>query len=121
MPVGPDTLNTADLLRALAPDPDAPSGPPAVTLMGVGPGDPEWLTVAAVRAIAAAVACPVARPEAEGMAARIAAAWMRPDQRRRPLLFPMVEEADPRRQALACRGGGPGSRGGCRPGGGAAV
>ena len=74
---------------------------PGVVLVGVGPGDPELLTVAAVRAIAAAtlVAYPVARPEAEGMAARIAAPWIRADQRRLPLVFPMVSEADPRRAA----------------------
>ncbi len=69
--------------------------------MGVGPGDPELLTVAAVRAIAAAavVAYPVAQPEAEGMAARIAAPWIAPQQRRLPLVLPMVEAAEPRRQA----------------------
>jgi precorrin-2/cobalt-factor-2 C20-methyltransferase len=72
-----------------------------LTLVGVGPGDPQLLTVAAVRAIGAAavVAYPVARLEAEGMAARIAAPWMRSEQRRLPLLFPMVSEAEPRRQA----------------------
>ena len=72
-----------------------------LTLVGVGPGDPQLLTVAAVRAIGAAavVAYPVARLEADGMAARIAAPWIRPEQRRLPLLFPMVAEAEPRRQA----------------------
>ncbi|MCX5927997.1 MAG: precorrin-2 C(20)-methyltransferase [Cyanobium sp. LacPavin_0920_WC12_MAG_63_22] len=72
-----------------------------LTLVGVGPGDPQLLTVAAVRAIGAAavVAYPVARLEAEGMAAQIAAPWMGPEQRRLPLLFPMVSEAEPRRQA----------------------
>lgn len=74
---------------------------PGLTLVGVGPGDPNLLTVAAVRAIEAAslVAYPVARPEGEGMAARIAAPWIRPDQPRLPLVFPMVAEAEPRRQA----------------------
>jgi precorrin-2/cobalt-factor-2 C20-methyltransferase len=70
-------------------------------LVGVGPGDPELCTVAAVRAIQAAevVAYPVARPGAAGMAARIASPWLRPEQRRLPLVFPMVAAAAPRRQA----------------------
>jgi precorrin-2/cobalt-factor-2 C20-methyltransferase len=57
--------------------------------------------MAAVQAIGAAavVAYPVARLEAEGMAARIAAPWIRPEQRRLPLVFPMVAEAEPRQQA----------------------
>ena len=69
--------------------------------MGVGPGDPDLLTVAAVRAIAAAdlVAYPVAREGGEGMAATIAAPWIGPQQSRLPLVFPMVAEAEPRRQA----------------------
>lgn len=78
-------------------DPD-PSARPGVTLVGVGPGDPHLLTLAAVAAIGAAavVAYPVARPGAEGMAARIAAPWMHPHQRRLPLVLPMVAEAEPR-------------------------
>jgi precorrin-2/cobalt-factor-2 C20-methyltransferase len=45
------------------------------------------------------VAYPVAEPQAEGMAARIASPWLSPEQRHLPLLFPMVEEAAPRRAA----------------------
>jgi precorrin-2/cobalt-factor-2 C20-methyltransferase len=71
---------------------------PGLTLVSVGPGDPELLTVAAVRAIqaAAVVAYPVAREGAGGMAAAIAAPWIASDQRHLPLLFPMVSEAAPR-------------------------
>ncbi len=67
-------------------------------MVSVGPGDPELLTVAAVRAIEAAdlVAYPVARDGGEGMAAAIAAPWIGAGQRRLPLLFPMVAEAGPR-------------------------
>ena len=85
---------SAEFPGALAPE-------AGLTLVGVGPGDPQLLTVAAVRAIGAAavVAYPVARLEAEGMAAQIAAPWIGPEQRRLPLLFPMVSEAEPRRQA----------------------
>ena len=85
---------SAEFLGALAPV-------AGLTLVGVGPGHPQLLTVAAVRAIraAAVVAYPVARLEAEGMAAQIAAPWIGPEQRRLPLLFPMVSEAEPRRQA----------------------
>ena len=78
-----------------------PSPVAAVTLVGVGPGDPHLLTLAAVQAIesAAVVAYPVARPDAEGMAAQIAAPWVTAEQRRLPLLFPMVAEAEPRQRA----------------------
>ena len=78
-----------------------PSPAAAVTLVGVGPGNPNLLTLAAVQAIESAdvVAYPVARADAEGMAAQIAAPWITAEQRRLPLLFPMVAEAEPRQQA----------------------
>ena len=70
-------------------------------MVGVGPGDPELITVAAQRAIADAtvVAYPVAALERPGMAAQIAQPWLAPTQRPLPLLFPMVQEAKPRQQA----------------------
>ncbi len=69
-----------------------------LTLVGVGPGDRSLLTLAAVAAIEAAsvVAYPVPRLQAVGMAAEIAAPWIGSDQRRLPLLFPMVSAAEPR-------------------------
>ena len=80
-------------------EPDPPLGAkPGLTVVGVGPGDPNLLTLAAVQAIEAAtvVAYPVAREGGVGMAATIAAPWIASHQQRLPLLFPMVAEAEPR-------------------------
>lgn len=62
----------------------------------MGPGDPELLTLKAHRRLNAAevVAYPVARPEASGMAASIAAPFLTSEQRRLPLVFPMVTEPE---------------------------
>ena len=86
------------MFSAESPGVAAPAG---LTLVGVGPGNPELLTVAAVRAIGAAavVAYPVAKEDGDGMAARIAAPWIGSQQRRLPLLFPMVAGAEPRQAA----------------------
>jgi precorrin-2/cobalt-factor-2 C20-methyltransferase len=92
-------MSSSAILRAL--EEHGQPAPEGVSLVGVGPGDPDLLTVAALRRIVGAdvVAYPVARLEGEGMAARIAAPWIRAEQQRLPLLFPMVQEAEPRRQA----------------------
>ena len=54
--------------------------PDQLTLVGVGPGDPELLTVAAVKALEQAdvVAHPVAREGQAGMALTIASRWLQP-------------------------------------------
>lgn len=70
-------------------------------MVGVGPGDPALLTLAAIEAIEAAtvVAYPVAREGGKGMAVSIAARWICVQQRQLPLIFPMVAAAEPRQQA----------------------
>jgi len=103
-PRGASSLERAEASgRVISPlsFPPATAAGAALTLVGVGPGDPELLTVAAVRALAAAavVAYPVARSGGEGMAAAIADPWIAPHQERLPLIFPMTSEVEPRRTA----------------------
>ena len=75
--------------------------PDQLTLVGVGPGDPELLTVAAVKALEQAdvIAHPVVREGQPGMALAIASPWLQPQQQLLPLAFPMVAEAEPRMSA----------------------
>ena len=76
-------------------------GTASLTLVGVGPGDPSLLTLAAVKAIqhSTVVAFPVSSPGADGMAATIAASWIGQNTKRLPLLFPMVSAPSPRQVA----------------------
>ncbi len=77
------------------------SSTPCLTLVGVGPGDPSLLTLAAIHAIknATVIAYPVTREGDAGVAATIASQWMTEKQELLPLLFPMVYEPAPRKRA----------------------
>ena len=74
---------------------------PSLTLVGVGPGDPSLLTLAAVKAIqnSTLVAYPISRQGEDGIAATIADSFIAKDKKCLPLLFPMVSEAEPRKAA----------------------
>ena len=74
-----------------------------LSIIGVGPGDPELITVAGLRALQTArvVAYPVARPGAESMARTIAAPWMQAGQLELPLHLPMTAAVEPRQQGWA--------------------
>ncbi len=63
-----------------------------ITLVGVGPGDPSLITLAAITAIeqATVVAYPIANLGGNSMAAQIASKWISKNQKQIPLLFPMV-------------------------------
>ena len=79
------------------------SKPPkgSLSLVGVGPGDPSLLTLAAVKAIqdATFIAYPVSKEGEDSIAAKIASQWITKDKALQPLVFPMVLETDPRRIA----------------------
>ena len=64
----------------------------SLIIIGVGPGDPSLLTLAAVDAIkdSTVVSYPVATRESESLAEKIASRWITKDKKRLPLLFPMV-------------------------------
>ena len=72
-----------------------------ITVIGVGPGDPKLMTIAAIEAIDLAdlVAYPIAHEGAESMAASIAKKFIGDKKRRLPLLFPMVADPVLRRTA----------------------
>ncbi len=67
-----------------------------LTAVGLGPGDPEWITVKAVRAIeqAQVVFAPRSRDGDASLALRIAEPWLRPEQRIVELALPMTRDPD---------------------------
>ena len=79
---------------------------PGLSLVGVGPGDPSLLTLAALEAISNAtlIAYPIAKEGAVSMAFEIASEWIGEGKKLLPLLFPMVLEDGPRKQALKSAG-----------------
>tara|TARA_Y100001968_G_scaffold329527_1_gene379075 strand:+ start:860 stop:1591 length:732 start_codon:yes stop_codon:yes gene_type:complete len=66
----------------------------SLTLVGVGPGDPGLLTLAAVEAIkqSTIVAYPVADKGQESVAFQIASSWIPKEKKLLPLIFPMVND-----------------------------
>lgn len=72
-----------------------------ITLIGVGPGDPSLITLAAIEAISQAtvVAYPIPSYYTESLAAQIASKWITKDKKRLPLLFPMVDNVSQRKDA----------------------
>ncbi|MEM9904434.1 MAG: precorrin-2 C(20)-methyltransferase [Cyanobacteria bacterium P01_D01_bin.44] len=69
--------------------------------IGVGPGDPELITVKALRRLQAApvVAFPAGRQGQMGVAQRTIAAWLTPEHIQLPLYFPYVQDSDTLTQA----------------------
>ena len=65
-----------------------------ITIAGVGPGDPSFLTLAAVDAIkeSTVVSYPVSVKGGESFAAKIASKWITKDKKKLPLHFPMVDD-----------------------------
>ena len=72
-----------------------------LTIVGVGPGGKDLLTIAALKAInsASVISFPVSMEGGESLAAQIASEWLPDNKKKLPLLFPMVLEEEPRKSA----------------------
>tara|TARA_Y100001968_G_scaffold201299_1_gene184844 strand:- start:813 stop:1154 length:342 start_codon:yes stop_codon:yes gene_type:complete len=77
-----------------------------LTIIGVGPGDPSLLTLAAVDAIreSTVVSYPVSIRGGESLAEKIASKWITKDKKKLPLLFPMVDDQNTLKSAWRVAG-----------------
>ena len=78
----------------------------SLTIIGVGPGDPSLLTLAAVDAIqeSTVVSYPVSVLGGESLAQKIASKWITEDKQKLPLHFPMVDDLNTLKNAWRAAG-----------------
>ena len=78
----------------------------ALTIAGVGPGDPSLLTLAAVDAIqeSTVVSYPVSTRGGDSLAEKIASKWITKDKKKLPLHFPMVDDQNTLKSAWRVAG-----------------
>jgi precorrin-2/cobalt-factor-2 C20-methyltransferase len=78
----------------------------ALTITGVGPGDPSLLTLAAVDAIqeSTVVSYPVSTRGGDSLAEKIASKWITKDKKKLPLYFPMVDDKNSLKSAWRVAG-----------------
>ena len=90
---GPDFL-AAQALTNPAPQ-SQPRLPGTLIGIGVGPGDPELISLKALKYLQSApvVAFPAGRNYQPGVAETIIAPWLRPEQTQVPLYFPYVQDS----------------------------
>jgi precorrin-2 C(20)-methyltransferase len=79
-----------------APAPMSPEGPGRLIGLGVGPGDPELITVKGLRLLREApVVAYYAGPRRKGNALTSVERWLRPDQELLPLIYPVTGRPPP--------------------------